>query len=88
MIDDEDDNIANEEIDFGYLRANVVGIRYYDGKVNNNEMVSLQREPNNRYDKNALRVDNVFGLQVGHIKREEAAVLASLIDSKYAKAEG
>ena len=51
-------------------------------------MVSLHREPKNKYDKNALRVDNVFGQQVGHIKREQAAVLASLIDCKYTKVEG
>lgn len=62
--------------------------RYYNGKVNNNEMVSLRREPTNRYDRNAIRVDNVFGQQVGHIKREQAAALAPLVDKKYAKLEG
>ena len=87
-IDDDDENQVNEEIVFGYFRADVVGIRYYNGKVNNQEMVSLHREPKNPYDKNAVRVDNVFGQQVGHIKREQAAVLSTLLDCKYAKAEG
>ena len=87
MIDDGNEN-ENEDIIFGYFRCEVVGIRYYNGKVNDQEMVSLHREPKNKYDKNALRVDNVFGQQVGHIKREQAAVLASLIDCKYTKVEG
>ncbi|EPY79050.1 helicase-like transcription factor [Camelus ferus] len=32
--------------------------------VNNNEMVALQREPNNPYDKNAIKVNNVNGNQL------------------------
>ncbi|XP_075807202.1 helicase-like transcription factor isoform X3 [Microtus pennsylvanicus] len=57
-------------------------------KVNNNEMVSLQREPDNPYDKNAIKVNNVNGDQVGHLKRNLAAALAFLMDNKLVQVEG
>ncbi|XP_043926554.1 helicase-like transcription factor [Protopterus annectens] len=82
---------SDEDADFilfGSLRGNVVGLRYYTGVVNNNEMVSLKREPNNPYDRNAVRVNNVNGDQVGHIKRELAVPLAYIMDNKLAKVEG
>ncbi|XP_062988155.1 helicase-like transcription factor isoform X2 [Elgaria multicarinata webbii] len=84
--------LTDEDIDsavlFGSLRGNVVGLRYYTGVVNNNEMVALQREPNNPYDKNAVKVNNVNGDQVGHIKKELAASLAHIMDNKLAVVEG
>uniref|UniRef100_A0A8D0DXH8 Helicase like transcription factor n=1 Tax=Salvator merianae TaxID=96440 RepID=A0A8D0DXH8_SALMN len=73
---------------FGTLRGTVVGLRYYTGVVSNNEMVALQREPNNPYDKNAVKVNNVNGDQVGHIKKELAACLAQIMDNKLAFVEG
>uniref|UniRef100_A0A8D0EXG2 Helicase like transcription factor n=1 Tax=Strix occidentalis caurina TaxID=311401 RepID=A0A8D0EXG2_STROC len=82
---DEDTESA---ILYGTLRGSVVGLRYYTGIVNNNEMVALQREPSNPYDKNAVRVNNVNGDQVGHIKKELAAALAGIMDSKLAVVEG
>uniref|UniRef100_A0A8C3XRQ7 Helicase like transcription factor n=1 Tax=Chelydra serpentina TaxID=8475 RepID=A0A8C3XRQ7_CHESE len=82
---DEDTDSA---VLFGTLRGNVVGLRYYTGVVNNNEMVALQREPNNLYDKNAVKVNNVSGNQVGHIKKELAAPLAYIMDNKLAIVEG
>uniref|UniRef100_A0A8C8R670 Helicase like transcription factor n=1 Tax=Pelusios castaneus TaxID=367368 RepID=A0A8C8R670_9SAUR len=82
---DEDTDSA---VLFGILRGNVVGLRYYTGVVNNNEMVALQREPNNLYDTNAVKVNNVNGDQVGHIKKELAAPLAYIMDNKLAVIEG
>ena len=51
-------------------------------------MVNLVREPMNKYDQCALRVDNVTNEQVGHIKREHAKALSFVVDSNYAKVEG
>ncbi|NXI96980.1 HLTF factor, partial [Psophia crepitans] len=79
---------ADSAVLYGTLRGSVVGLRYYTGTVNNNEMVALQREPNNPYDKNAVKVNNVNGDQVGHIKKELAAALASIMDNKLALVEG
>ena len=86
-INDSDDEQDNE-VCFGMYRGDIVGIRYYRGTVNNNEMVSLGREPQNPYDRNAVRVDNVSGVQVGHIKREQARALADVVDHKLARLEG
>ncbi|XP_052036706.1 helicase-like transcription factor isoform X1 [Apodemus sylvaticus] len=82
---------SEEELDlvlFGTMRGQVVGIRYYTGVVNDNEMVALQREPNNPYDKNAIKVNNVNGDQVGHLKRDFAAAVAYIMDNKLAQVEG
>nr|AAB64175.1 transcription factor [Mus musculus] len=91
IIPPDDFLTSDEEQDlvlFGTMRGQVVGLRYYTGVVNNNEMVALQREPNNPYDKNAIKVNNVNGNQVGHIKREIAAAVAYIMDNKLAQVEG
>lgn len=51
-------------------------------------MVSLVREPQNPYDRNAVMVANVYGSQVGHMKKELAAAMAPIIDGNLAKIEG
>jgi len=51
-------------------------------------MVSLVREHGNRYDPNAVKVNNVNGIQVGHIKRELAKPLANILDRRLARVEG
>ncbi|KFO91269.1 Helicase-like transcription factor, partial [Buceros rhinoceros silvestris] len=79
---------ADSAVLYGTLRGSIVGLRYYTGIVNNNEMVALQREPNNPYDKNAVKVNNVNGDQVGHIKKELAAALAGIMDNRLALVEG
>ncbi|XP_073530747.1 helicase-like transcription factor [Phyllobates terribilis] len=88
-----DDSASGEEdldslVLFGVLRGNVVGLRYYTGVVNNNEMVALQREPSNPYDRNAVKVNNINGEQVGHIRKELAAALAQIMDRKMVRIEG
>ncbi|XP_051012917.1 helicase-like transcription factor [Acomys russatus] len=91
IIPPDDFLTSDEDLDlvlFGTLRGQVVGLRYYTGVVNNNEMVALQREPNNPYDKNAIKVNNVNGTQVGHLKRDLAAALAYIMDNKLAQVEG
>ena len=51
-------------------------------------MVVLSREPSNPYDRNAIRVDNVRGDQIGHIPKTVAAKLAPFLDSGSIIAEG
>uniref|UniRef100_H2MA84 Helicase like transcription factor n=2 Tax=Oryzias latipes TaxID=8090 RepID=H2MA84_ORYLA len=79
---------ADGSVLFGHLRGSVVGLRYYTGVVNQGEMVGLVREPHNPYDCNAVMVANVYGNQVGHIKRELAAAMAHVMDNNLAKVEG
>uniref|UniRef100_H3DQ38 Helicase like transcription factor n=1 Tax=Tetraodon nigroviridis TaxID=99883 RepID=H3DQ38_TETNG len=73
---------------FGHLRGTVVGLRYYTGVVNRGEMVGLVREPQNPYDPNAVMVTNMYGNQVGHIKKALAAAMAGVMDVNLAKVEG
>uniref|UniRef100_A0A8C2URK9 Helicase-like transcription factor n=1 Tax=Chinchilla lanigera TaxID=34839 RepID=A0A8C2URK9_CHILA len=91
VIPPDDFLTSDEELDsvlFGTLRGHVVGLRYYTGVVNNNEMVALQREPNNTYDKNAIKVNNVNGNQVGYLKKDLAIALAYIMDNNLAQVEG
>lgn len=79
---------ADGSVLFGQLKGTVVGLRYYTGVVNRGEMVGLVRQPQNPYDRNAVMVANVYGQQVGHIKRELAAAMAQVMDNNLAKVEG
>jgi SWI/SNF-related matrix-associated actin-dependent regulator of chromatin subfamily A3 len=47
----------------------IVGVQYYRGIVTVDESLLLVREPGNPYDRNAIRVDNVLGIQVGQYAR-------------------
>lgn len=58
------------------------------GQVNSGEMVGLVRQPQNQYDRNAVMVANIYGNQVGHIKKELAAAMANVMDNNLAKVEG
>ena len=51
-------------------------------------MVSLQREPTNAYDSNAIKVNNTLNRQVGHIKRDLAKALSPILDKKLCRVEG
>ncbi|EFJ52656.1 hypothetical protein VOLCADRAFT_115608 [Volvox carteri f. nagariensis] len=85
--DGEEDTIDALEL-VGSFRTKVVGVRYYNGEANKDEMVLLVREPNNPYDRWAIRVDNVRGEKIGHISREQAAVMSPLIDRGQLRIEG
>jgi SWI/SNF-related matrix-associated actin-dependent regulator of chromatin subfamily A3 len=65
-----------------------VGVRYYNGIVTTGEQLLLRREPNNPYDRNAIRIDNVRGEQVGHVPAFLAAKFAPLIDRRKLWLEG
>ncbi|XP_055361627.1 helicase-like transcription factor [Betta splendens] len=79
---------ADGSVLFGHLQGTVVGLRYYTGVVNSGEMVGLVRQPQNPYDRNAVMVANIYGNQVGHIKKELAAAMAHVMDNNLAKVEG
>ncbi|KAI0256048.1 SNF2 family N-terminal domain-containing protein [Lactifluus subvellereus] len=84
------EEIVEEQIDELYctVSSNVVGIQYYKGLVDTGEQVRLIREPQNKYDRNAIAVQNIGRTQVGHIPRQIAAKLAPLIDAGLITVEG
>ncbi|KAL4870522.1 hypothetical protein BDV12DRAFT_165761 [Aspergillus spectabilis] len=102
-LEDEDDAVAADvvqgsqegdeasdttQLHYGDLNTKIVGVRYYRGQATIGEHVVLRREPRNQYDRNAIRVDNVMGTQVGHIPRNMAAKLASYLDNRLLVVEG
>ncbi|KAI0266685.1 SNF2 family N-terminal domain-containing protein [Gloeopeniophorella convolvens] len=84
------EEVVEEQVDELYctMTSNVVGIQYYKGLVDAGEQVRLIREPQNRYDRNAIAVQNIGRAQVGHIPRQIAAKLAPLIDRNLVTVEG
>lgn len=89
--DDEGGTQVDENADkflLGFVEVNVVGLQYYTGRVSDQEMVRLNREPNNPYDRNAIQVVNILGDQIGHVERYKACHLAPLVDDSLALIEG
>ncbi|KAI9374923.1 SNF2 family N-terminal domain-containing protein [Aspergillus egyptiacus] len=84
----EGDDSGATQLHYGDLKTKIVGVRYYRGQATIGEHVVLKREPHNQYDRNAIRVDNVMGVQVGHIPRNMAAKLASYMDNRLLDIEG
>ncbi|KAJ4832890.1 hypothetical protein Tsubulata_026349 [Turnera subulata] len=72
----------------GFVLANIVGLKYYSGRITGLELVGFVREPLNPYDGNAIKVLNTLSVQVGHIERSVAAALSPLIDSHRVTVEG
>ena len=77
---DDEEVDADDEVLYGVLQVPIVGIRYYRGVVHRGEWVELVREPENPYDRNAIRVDNQYGIQVGHIGRDYAYSMRPIMD--------
>ncbi|KAI9167044.1 matrix-associated actin-dependent regulator [Paramyrothecium foliicola] len=65
---------------YGSLDGKIVGVRYYNGFASLGEVVLCRREPNNQYDRNAIRVDNVLYQQIGHLPRKVVEKIAPYID--------
>ncbi|OQE40343.1 hypothetical protein PENCOP_c006G02635 [Penicillium coprophilum] len=83
-----DETSLTTSILYGIVSTKIVGVRFYRGRANPNERVIINRDANNQYDRNAIRVDNVMGAQIGHIPRQMAAKLASYIDARDLIIEG
>ncbi|KAK9386747.1 SNF2 family N-terminal domain-containing protein [Lipomyces mesembrius] len=64
----------------GVLDTKIVGLQYYNGAILSGDMVNVVRDKYNQYDKNAFRVDNIDGRQVGHLPRDIAGKLAKYAD--------
>ncbi|KAF2759342.1 hypothetical protein EJ05DRAFT_451626 [Pseudovirgaria hyperparasitica] len=73
---------------YGTLSTKIVGVQYYAGQATAGELFLVRREPNNMYDRNAIRALNVREEQIGHIPRAVAAKLAKYMDSNALRIEG
>ncbi|KAJ5099789.1 hypothetical protein N7532_006790 [Penicillium argentinense] len=78
--EDADDAATSNFVHYGSFKTTIVGVRYYRGRATRGEHVILRREPQNKYDRNAICVENVMRCQIGHIGRGVAAKLAKYMD--------
>lgn len=85
---EEEEETDREMYMVGFVIVNVVGLQYYTGTISGREIVGLQREPLNQYDSNAIKVLNTRSIQVGHIERSAAMVLAPLLDAHVITIDG
>ncbi|KAI0419289.1 hypothetical protein F5X98DRAFT_335720 [Xylaria grammica] len=65
---------------YGTVDNKIVGVRYYNGIVTPGESIICCREIGNAYDRNAVRVDNIMGSQIGHLPRNFVQKLAPYLD--------
>lgn len=65
---------------YGTMDNKIVGVRYYNGIVTPGESILCRREPGNVYDRNAVRVDNIMGDQIGHLPRILVQKVAPYMD--------
>lgn len=72
---------SDDYVKYSEIPTKIVGVRFYRGFATFGEHVETLREPGNPYDRNAIRVDNVVGEQIGHIPKTMAKKLASYIDN-------
>jgi hypothetical protein len=67
------------------IEEKVVGVTYDQrqavvARLCVGDSVTLRREPHNPFDRNAIRVDNAHGEQIGYLRKELAAQLAPAFD--------
>ena len=60
----------------------IVGMMYYSGEANFGDLVNFIQEPQNQYDKYAVRVENIDGKTVGYVKKSGAEQLTELMTNK------
>jgi hypothetical protein len=48
------------------------------------DVLTLAREPQNRYDAKAVRIDDVHGMKLGYVPATQSPAVSALIDNGYA----
>ena len=71
----------------GEVETWIVGRQYHDFEVRADETVTLEREPENDLDQNAIRVENGRSQPVGYLPRKTSRWLAPLLDVERIRVE-
>jgi hypothetical protein len=66
--------------DLGPLITRIAGPQFYDAQAAPGEEIYLERDPDNRHDPNAFRLENLDFEPIGHLPRRIASWLAPLVD--------
>ncbi len=91
MTEEMEKNLDNDHGDdgtIGTIFVEIAGTSHYPDRASRGEAVGLVREPENAHDRNAVRVENLTGRQLGHVPRRVAAWLAPLMDHQKVKPIG
>jgi hypothetical protein len=70
-IEVNEDYRESNDVLYGRIHIKTVGIQHYRGVIHLQEAVFLIREPRNPYDSNAIRVDNLSRVQIGHVAAKD-----------------
>ncbi len=65
----------------GRIEAHLAGTQYCDAQLRPGEEFSLEREPDNTHDSNAIRVENPDFHKTGYLPRRVVSWLAPLVDA-------
>jgi exonuclease III len=59
------------------IEIDVVGLQHYkqSKKIQEKDVVTLEKEPDNKYDHNAICVKNDLGEIIGYLKKFQAAII-------------
>ena len=87
MPDDQAACPASEQF-LGEIETIVMGMQYHDDAITPGERANLDREPENRLDTCAIRVENGLFDHVGYLPRQVAAWLAPLVDAGSVRVDG
>lgn len=68
--------------DLGVFDTVIVGTKYHDGKARAGDTILLQREPDNKYDRNAVLCISADREEVGYLPRRIVKWLAPLMDDR------
>ncbi|KAJ7972094.1 putative Helicase [Quillaja saponaria] len=79
---------SSETYTVGFVMADVVEIQHYGYILSDQLKVGLKREPQNLYDKNAIKVFLAGNIKVGSIEDSVAAILSPMMKSKLIFIEG
>ncbi len=66
--------------DLGPLTTRIAGPQFYEAQAAPGEEIYLERDPDNRHDANAFRLENLDFEPIGHLPRRIASWLAPLVD--------
>ncbi|KAK5125032.1 hypothetical protein LTR85_001223 [Meristemomyces frigidus] len=89
IVSSTQDAAENDQLHkYGDKPTKIVGVQYYRGMANPGEYILMRREPGNPYDRNAIRIDNVGGTQIGHIPKRIVEKLAKYMDRGWLFCEG
>ena len=75
-----DSTAQREEVFLGEAATQLAGTQYCEAGIRPGETANLEREPDNRHDRNAIRVENEDFDKVGYLPRRVVSWLAPLVD--------